>query len=217
MHDDQHGTATVALAAIINACRMTSVTLERAKIGQIGLGAAGSAIALLAIAFGAADVLVSDRDRDAVSRLVAAGARAAELDDLMREADIVVAATGRPGLIAPGAVRQGQVVFALSNPDPEIQPSDAIKAGAAFASDGRSINNALAFPGLFRGALDAKSRAITREMMIAAARSIATHAEPGEVVPSPLVRRVHQAVREAVAAEARRLGLENTAALGRVR
>ncbi|HEY4116695.1 MAG TPA: malic enzyme-like NAD(P)-binding protein [Byssovorax sp.] len=213
MHDDQHGTATVALAALINACKITGVDLARARIGQIGLGAAGSAIALLAMAFGAADVIVHDPSEPARKRLVDRGARAADLETLMKDADIVIAATGRPGLIPAKLVRPGQVIFALSNPEAEIEPSDALAAGAAFASDGRSINNALAFPGLFRGALDAKSRAITEGMRIAAARAIAAHAEPGEVVPSPLAPEVHRAVRAAVAEEARRSGLANTARL----
>jgi malate dehydrogenase (oxaloacetate-decarboxylating) len=217
MHDDQHGTATVALAAVLNACKMTGVELGRARVGQIGLGAAGSAIARLMMAHGARDVLVTDRSEDAMRWLGDQGARPVDLATLMREADIVVAATGRPGLIDPKWIRPGQVIFPLSNPDPEIQPVDAIAAGAAFCSDGRSINNALAFPGLFRAALLVKSRAITPEMRIAAARAIAACAEPGEVVPSPLQRHVHDAVVEAVAAAARAQGLENTARLPRTR
>lgn len=217
LHDDQHGTATVALAAVINACRVAGVSLERARVGQIGLGAAGSAIARLMIAFGVGDVLVTDPSEEARRWLAGFGARPVDQATLMREADIVIAATGRPGLIDPATVRPGQVLFPLSNPDPEIDPHDAIRAGAAFASDGRSINNALAFPGLFRGALDVKSRAITPEMMIAAARALASLAEPGEVVPSPLVLSVHQEVRRVVAAEATARGLAGTARLARRR
>jgi malate dehydrogenase (oxaloacetate-decarboxylating) len=133
----------------------------------------------------------------------------------MRESDIVIATTGRPNLIDPQQVRPGQVLFPLSNPYPEIDPGAAMAAGAAFATDGRTINNALAYPGIFRGALDVRSRAITREMMIAAARAIAACAEPGDVVPSPLVPAVHAAVRDAVIAEAQRLGLAGTAKLTR--
>ncbi len=214
-HDDQHGTATVALAAVINACKAAGLSLERARVGQIGLGAAGSAIARLMIAYGVGDVLVTDRSEEAQRWLAGFGARPVDQATLMREADIVIAATGRPGLIDPASVRPGQVVFPLSNPDPEIDPRDALRAGAAFASDGRSVNNALAFPGLFRGALDVRSRAITPEMMIAAARALAALADPGEVVPSPLVLSVHQEVRRAVAAEATARGLAGTARLGR--
>ena len=211
MHDDQHGTATVALAAVINACRIIGIELSRAKVAQIGLGAAGSAIARLMIAYGVGDVLVHDRSEEAVSWLEKQGARRADLPTLMREADIVLAATGRPGLITPSMVREGQILFPLSNPDPEIDPSEALKAGASFAADGRSINNALAYPGIFRGALDVRSRAITHEMMIAAARAIAQKALPHEVVPSPLDPAVHEAVRDAVIAEAKARGLANTA------
>jgi malate dehydrogenase (oxaloacetate-decarboxylating) len=215
MHDDQHGTATVALAAVINACAITGVELSRARVGQIGLGAAGSAIARLMMAYGVGDVLVHDRAEEAMRWLGTLGARPVDLETLMRESDIVIATTGRPKLIDPKLVRPGQVIFPLSNPYPDIEPVEALAAGAAFATDGRTINNALAYPGLFRGALDVRSRAITREMMIAASKAIAAYAEEGEVVPSPMAPGVHAAVRDAVIAEARKLGLEGTARLVR--
>lgn len=215
MHDDQHGTATVALAALLNACKMTGVAIEKARVGQIGLGAAGSAIARLMMTYGARDVLVHDRSEESMKWLEKLGARPVDLVTLMKEADIVIAATGKPGLIEPKWIRPGQVIFPLSNPDPEIEPTDAKAAGAAFCSDGRSINNALAFPGLFRAALEVESRAITPGMRIAAARAIAACAEPGEVVPSPLLRNVHDAVVAAVSDAARAEGLEKTARLTR--
>jgi malate dehydrogenase (oxaloacetate-decarboxylating) len=211
MHDDQHGTATVALAAVINACKLIGRELAGARVGQIGLGAAGSAIARLIMAYGVRDVIVSDVSVAAVERMVGFGARAADLATLMRDADIVIATTGRPGLIAAESIRPGQVILSLSNPEPEIDPAAALAAGAAFASDGRSINNALAFPGLFRGAFLARSRSIEPAMLLAAAVTIAEHAEAGELVPSPLALPVHQAVAEAVAAKARELDLESTA------
>jgi malate dehydrogenase (oxaloacetate-decarboxylating) len=213
MHDDQHGTATAALAAIINACRLTGLDLRKAKMGQIGLGAAGSAIARLALAYGVGEVLVTDVSAEATARMGTFGARPVTLEALMKEADIVVAATGRPGLVAPEQIRKGQVIFSLSNPQPEIDTARALAAGAAFASDGRSINNALAFPGLFRGALSARSKSITREMMVAAADVIAARAHDGEIVPSPLDRDVHVAVTAAVAAKAVEQGLGGTARL----
>jgi malate dehydrogenase (oxaloacetate-decarboxylating) len=215
MHDDQHGTATVALAAVLNVCKMTGVELSRARVGQIGLGAAGSAIARLMMTYGARDVLVHDRSEEAMAWLGGHGARPTDLGTLMRESDIVIAATGRPGLIDPKLIRPGQVIFPLSNPNPEIDPNEALAAGAAYASDGRTINNALAFPSLFKGALAVRSRAITPEMRIAAARAIASCAEPGEVVPSPLSSAVHETVTAAVIAAAKAQGLENTARLGR--
>jgi malate dehydrogenase (oxaloacetate-decarboxylating) len=213
MHDDQHGTAVVTLAAVINACRMTGRELKRSRMGQIGLGAAGSAIARLALAYGLGEVLVTDVSEAARETLAAAGARPVALAELMREADIVVATTGRPGLISPEMVHAGQVIFALSNPNAEIVPQVAREAGAAFAGDGRSINNALAFPGIFRGALRARSKAIRPEMLVAAAEAIAAMAEPGEVVPSPLNLAVHEAVAQAVEAKADELGLRGTAKL----
>jgi malate dehydrogenase (oxaloacetate-decarboxylating) len=211
MHDDQHGTAVVALAAVINACKLTGIELSRAHVGQIGLGAAGSAIARLVLAYGVRDVLVTDTSPEAVARMVGFGARAASLDTVMKEADIVLATTGRPGLVTAAMIRKGQVVFSLSNPDPEIDSRAAVAAGAAYASDGRSINNALAFPGIFRGALSVRSRSIEPPMLLAAAAAIAGLAEDGALVPSPLSRAVPDAVAAAVAAKARELGLENTA------
>ncbi len=213
MHDDQHGTAIVALAAVLNACKITGVDPASSRIGQIGLGAAGSAIARLALSFGPREVLVTDVSPLAVAGLEADGARGVDLATLMREADIVIATTGKPGLIQPAMVRPGQVIFSLSNPEPEIAPEAAMAAGAAFAGDGRSINNALAYPGLFKGILEARARTFTPEMFADAARVIASFALPGDVVPSPFDMRIHDAVRSAVVERARAQGLLNTAEL----
>ncbi len=211
MHDDQHGTATAALAALIGASRRCGVELKSSRIGQVGLGAAGSAIARLAQRYGVKEVIVHDVNQDAVARATARGARAASLLELLQDADIIIATTGRPGLIQPSMLRGGQVVFALSNPAPEIEPHVALVAGARFASDGRTINNALAFPGIFRGALEARSRRIVPEMLIAAAEAIAGLAPTDELVPSPLHAQLHEAVARAVADAARAVGLEGTA------
>ena len=128
----------------------------------------------------------------------------ATLAQVMAEADIVIATTGVPGLIRPEMVRPGQVILALSNPDPEIEPQAALAAGAAFAADGKSINNVLGFPGLFRGALEAGALRFTDEMLVAAAETIADLAGEHELVPEPLDPAVHNAVAQAVkrAAEA---------------
>lgn len=213
MHDDQHGTAVATLAAVVSVCRMAGKELKRACVGQIGLGAAGSAIASLALAYGVGEVLVTDLSEAAVARVVAMGAKRADLAGLMQQADIVVCATGRPGLITPDLIRKGQVIFSLSNPDPEIDPAAAIRAGASFASDGRSINNSLAFPGLFKGALAVRSRAITKEMMVAVIDAIARCADAGEIVPPTLDPEVHEAVTRAVIEKAKEQGLEGTARL----
>ncbi len=213
MHDDQHGTAVVTLAAIINACKLTGLNLRQSKLGQIGLGAAGSAIARLALAYGAGSVLVTDVNSASVAALTEAGARAATLPELLREAEIVICTTGKVGLIRPEMIRPGQIIFALSNPYPEIDPDAALAAGAAYAADGAAINNALAFPGIFLGALEVRARTLHPQMFIAAAEAIASNVSPSEVVPSPLDPRVHNAVRQAVADCARGLGLSNTATL----
>jgi malate dehydrogenase (oxaloacetate-decarboxylating) len=209
-HDDQFGTATVALAAVINAAKLTGIDLRRARVGQVGLGAAGSAIASLLVRYGVGHLLVCDRSEAAKARVTGSGVRGVSLETLLRESEIVVAATGVPHLIPPSAIHAGQVVLALSNPVPEISATDAIAAGAAFAADGRSINNALAFPGLFKGALLARAREIRPEMMIAAAETIAAAAAVGDLVPSPLLRSLHRDVAGAVRACANRLGLEGT-------
>jgi malate dehydrogenase (oxaloacetate-decarboxylating) len=128
------------------------------------------------------------------------------MEDVMSEADVVVATTGRPGLIEPSMVRSGQVILALTNPDPEIAPDVAEKAGAAFAGDGRSVNNVLGYPGIFRGALRAGAGEIDVEMKLAAANAIADMAHGDELVPDALDRRVHDAVADAVQEAAEQSG-----------
>jgi malate dehydrogenase (oxaloacetate-decarboxylating) len=210
MHDDQHGTATAALAALLNVSRLVGRDLRTARVGQIGLGAAGSAIARLMMRYGVPEVLGFDVSEPARARAETFGIRCVDLDTLMEQADVVVATTGRAGLIRPEQVRRGQVLFALSNPDPEIAPDVAIAAGAAYAADGRSINNALAFPGIFKGALSVRSSRITPEMLVAAAEAIAGATDGRSIVPSPLDPAVHVAVTKAVAEAARAQGLAET-------
>jgi len=159
MHDDQHGTAVVALAALKNATRYAGHDLAASTVGQVGLGAAGTGIARLLRAYGVKHILGTDRNPAAVARLESLGGEGATLEALMQRADIVIATTGVKGLIQPQWVRPGQVILALSNPDPEIEPLVARAQGAAFAADGKGINNLLAYPGLFKGALEADARA----------------------------------------------------------
>ncbi|HEY8052989.1 MAG TPA: malic enzyme-like NAD(P)-binding protein [Steroidobacteraceae bacterium] len=202
MHDDQHGTAVVALAALLNAARYSGVDLKASIIGQIGLGAAGTGIVRLLQAHGVRHVLGTDRNAQAVARLEAMGGEGVTLEALMQRADIVIATTGVKGLIKPQWVRKGQVILALSNPDAEIEPLVARAQGAAFAADGKGINNVLAFPGLFRGALDARARRFTDAMLMAAADAIAGLAQGDELVPDPLEKHVHEKVAAAVRAAA---------------
>ncbi|KAF1679753.1 NAD-dependent malic enzyme [Bacillus sp. SKDU12] len=199
MHDDQHGTAVVTLAAAISACRSAGVNLKEAKVGQIGLGAAGVAICRMFMAYGVKAVCGTDKSETAMNRLEQYGGQAvASIEELMETCDIVIATTGVPGLIKPAFVRTGQVILALSNPKPEIEPDAALQAGAAYAADGRSVNNVLGFPGIFRGALNAKSKDINHEMLVAAAEAIAACTKQGDVVPQPLDPNVHQEVAAAV-------------------
>jgi malate dehydrogenase (oxaloacetate-decarboxylating) len=202
MHDDVHGTAVVTLAAALVACRHAHVRLEDAAVGQLGLGAAGFGIAALMRDAGVKRVLASDPNPASHERARERGIEIADLETVMREADVVVATTGRPGLISPGMVRRGQVVLALTNPVPEIEPDAALEAGAAFAADGTSVNNVLGYPGIFRGALDAGAGSITSAMKLAAASAIASETEESELVPDVLDRHVHEHVAEAVRAAA---------------
>jgi malate dehydrogenase (oxaloacetate-decarboxylating) len=202
LHDDQHGTAVVALAALMNATRRVGRSLADSVIGQIGLGAAGLGIVRLLRSQGAAGILGADLDASALDRLSALGGTPATLVRIMQEADIVIATTGARGLIKPDMVRRGQIVLALSNPDPEIEPLVALERGAAFAADGKGINNVLGFPGLFRGALDARARAFTDTMLLAASHAIAGCAGADDLVPDALDKNVHARVADAVRAAA---------------
>jgi malate dehydrogenase (oxaloacetate-decarboxylating) len=204
MHDDQHGTGVVALAALLNVTRELGPQLDQMVVGLIGLGAAGMGIGKLLRSYGVKELVGSDLKREALQRFEHIGGRASDLEGVMAEAQVVIATTGAPGLISPDLVREGQIVLALSNPDPEIRPTAALAAGAVFAADGRSVNNALGFPGIFRGALRARTRRITSAMKIAAAETIASYAEPGSLVPSILHEEVHGAVADAVEAAAQR-------------
>ncbi len=202
MHDDQHGTATVLLAAVFSALRQTGREGDRdLTCAQVGLGAAGLAIASLLLTAGFRVVGV-DPGADARQRLEALGGTTASLEDAAAQADVLIATTGVVGLITPEMIRPGQIVLALSNPIPEITPEAALEAGAAFAADGRSVNNALAFPGLFKAALDVGAPAITNAMKIAAAQAISALAPEDELVPSPFHPDVHNHVLEAVRAAA---------------
>ncbi|MBV9474122.1 MAG: NAD-dependent malic enzyme [Solirubrobacterales bacterium] len=206
MHDDVHGTAVVTLAAAIVACRRAGVELRSATVGQLGLGAAGFGIAALMVDGGARRVIAFDPLAASHARAAARGIELGTMEDVLRESDVVVATTGRAGLIEPAMVRPGQVILALTNPYPEIEPEDAERAGAAFAADGRSVNNVLGYPGIFRGALMAGASAITLEMKMAAAEALADLARGDEIVPDALDQGVHDAVAQAVARAAERGG-----------
>jgi malate dehydrogenase (oxaloacetate-decarboxylating) len=198
LHDDQHGTAVVALAALINAARQAGRSLRESVVGQVGLGAAGTGIVRLLRAYGVEHILGADRSPEAIERLRTLGGEGASLEEIMQRADIIIATTGVKGLIKPEWVRPGQVILALSNPDPEIEPLVARERGAAFAADGKGINNVLAFPGLFKGALAARVTRFSDQMLMAAADAIAQLAKGDELVPDALDKAVHERVAAAV-------------------
>ena len=198
MHDDVHGTAVVTFAAAIAACRQVDIRLDAAVVGQIGLGAAGFGIASLMHDAGVKRVIASDPNPRAQDQARAHGIEIATLDEVMAQADVVVATSGRPGLISPDMIGPGQVILALTNPVPEIEPDDALAAGAAFAADGTSVNNVLGYPGIFRGALLAGATTINLPMKRAAAWALAGLTVESELVPDVLDRNVHDAVAQAV-------------------
>lgn len=199
MHDDQHGTAVVTLAAALSACRYTGINLKQAVVGQIGLGAAGLAISRMLLEYGVKEVCGSDLQESSLVRLRSFGGTVMNsIEELMEHCDIIIATTGVSGLIKPELVRKGQIILALSNPFPEITPEDALEAGAAYAADGRLVNNVLGFPGIFRGALNASAKSITYPMLLAAAKAIVDATHNGDLVPHPLDPNVHAAVAKAV-------------------
>ncbi len=207
LHDDQHGTAVVSTAALKVACRKTKRDLGKSVIGQIGLGAAGNAIAKMLMQITGNPVLGADLTKDALKRHEANGGKRSDLKEIMATCDIVISTTGAPGLIKPEMVRKGQIILALSNPRPEIEPEVALKHGAAFAADGKSVNNVLGFPGIFRGAVDTWTPRITDEMLIAASDAIADYTPTDQLVPNPLDRKLHETVAHAVASKAIEQGL----------
>lgn len=199
LHDDQHATAAVVLGALITISHRTGFDLEDCRVGILGLGAAGAGIAHLLKAFGVKEILGADLRADATERLKQEGGTPADLAGVMKKSDIVVATTGVPGLIKPEMVKRDQIILAISNPDPEIDPEVAIAGGARFAADGRTINNALAFPGLFKGALMSEAKRFTAKMKLAAAHAIAGQTRLDDLVPDILDRSVHEHVANAVA------------------
>ncbi len=207
LHDDQHGTAVVTVATLTTATRKTGHDLGKAVIGQVGLGAAGNAIARMLMQITGNPVLGTDLSEAALLLHEANGGKRASLAELMQACDIVVATTGVRGLIKPEMVHKGQIILALSNPYPEIEPELALQHGAAYALDGKSVNNVLGFPGIFRGAVDTWTPRITHEMLVAAAMAIADYTTDDQLVPNPLDHKLHMAVAHAVATKAIEQGL----------
>lgn len=199
MHDDQHGTAVVTLAAVINACKSVGRDPKSLKIGQLGLGAAGQAIARLLQSYTENQVQGFDVNQPATDHFIKHGGAAASVEEIMKNCDLVVMTTGKKDLIKSKMIKKGQIVFALSNPYPEITIGEALDAGAAFAIDGTRVNNLLGYPGIFKGALLVRATKITTNMLVAAAEAIAASAPDGEPVPDVLDTKNHANVAQAVA------------------
>ena len=207
MHDDQHGTAVVSTAALKVVAKRAGVDIGKATIGQIGLGAAGNAIGKMLMGLTGNPVMGTDLSESALERFERDGGKRASLKEIMSDCEIVIATTGTPDLIKPEMVRNGQVILALSNPSPEIDPEVALERGAIFAADGKSVNNVLGFPGIFRGAVDSRAPRITHEMLIAAVDVLVRETPSGELMPNPLDKKVHREVARAVAEMAIRQGI----------
>lgn len=205
-HDDQHGTAVVVLAGLINAMKVTGKSLSQCKVVTIGAGAAGTAIMKLLRHYGVGSIVAVDskgvigNSRDDLNDEKKAllpyldASQSGTLDDAIEGADIFIGVS-KPGLLTPEMVQRmapNPIIFALSNPTPEIMPDIAKQAGAAVVATGRSdfpnqVNNATAFPGIFRGALDNGVKKITDDHKIAAAEVIASlveHPTADEIIPS---------------------------------
>jgi malate dehydrogenase (oxaloacetate-decarboxylating) len=222
-HDDQHGTAIVTAAGLLNAIKVTGKKMGELKIVLSGAGAAGIAIGTLLTHMGFGDVVACDRQgaiyrgRDGLNSAKAAFAnisnkenKSGSLADVLVGADVFVGVS-QPGLVTPemvGTMNDG-IVFAMANPTPEIMPNEALAGGAKVVATGRSdfpnqINNVLVFPGIFKGALRSRAPQITEEMEIKAAHAIASHVPEAElradyIIPSALDKTVADVVAEAVA------------------
>ena len=230
-HDDQHGTAVVTAAALLNALKFTGRKIEDIKVVMSGAGAAGSAIIKLLIELGLKNVIMCDRkgaiyegreglneEKAKMAAITNRERQAGSLADVLKGADAFI------GVSAPGTVTEEMVktmakdpiLFPMANPVPEIMPDLAMKAGAAVVGTGRSdfpnqINNVLAFPGIFRGALDVRAKDINDPMNAAAAHAIANLIDESElradyIIPDPFDPRVKEAVSAAVAKAARETG-----------
>ena len=231
-HDDQHGTAVVTLAAMLNALKVVDKKIEEIRVVTSGAGAAGIAIIKLLIAMGLKDVVLCDRtgaiyegrenlnaEKIEMAKITNRSMRKGTLEEVLKGADVFIGVSA-PGCVTPEMVKNmadKPIIFPMANPTPEIMPDLAKEAGAAVVGTGRSdfpnqINNVLAFPGIFRGALDVRASDINDEMKVAAAKAIASFVTDDTlsadyIIPSALDKNVSAAVAQAVAEAARKTGV----------
>ena len=223
-HDDQHGTAIITLAGMINALKLVGKKIEDVKIVTSGAGAAGIAIIKLLMSMGLKNVIMTDRTgaiykgrenlnpiKEEMAEITNQNCEKGKLADVIKGADVFIGVSG-PGTLTKDMVRtmaKDPIIFACANPTPEIFPDEAKEAGAAVVSTGRSdfpnqINNVLAFPGIFRGALDVRASDINAEMKVAASYALANLVSDEElnadyIIPAAFDPRVKDAVAKAVA------------------
>lgn len=225
-HDDQHGTAIIVLSGLINALKIVNKNIEDLKIVVNGAGSAGTAITKLLLSYGAKNIIVCDRDgalnRDTtytnsyfteLSNITNPNNESGILKDVIKNADVFIGVSA-PNIVSKemvASMNTDAILFAMANPTPEIFPEDAKEAGAKVIGTGRSdfpnqINNVLAFPGIFRGALDVRATEINEEMKIAAANAIANSVSDEELNPNYIIpkafnlevqKRVAEAVKDA--------------------
>ena len=231
-HDDQHGTAVVTTAAMLNALKVTGRKLEDIRVVTSGAGAAGIAIIKLLVSLGLKDVIMCDRkgaiyegreglnaEKEEMAKISNREMRKGSLADVLKGADVFIGVSA-PGTVTPEMVKTmapNPILFPMANPVPEIMPDLAKEAGAAVVGTGRSdfpnqINNVLAFPGIFRGALDVRAKDINDEMKVAAAYAIADLIDEKDlnadyIIPNPFDKRGAPAVAKAVAEAAKKTGV----------
>ena len=231
-HDDQHGTAVVTLAAMLNALKLAGKKLDQIRVVTSGAGAAGIAVIRLLMALGLKEVILCDRqgaiydgrdglnaEKQEMAKISNLNKTSGSLAQVLVGADVFIGVSA-PGCVTPEMVKSmndNPILFPMANPTPEIMPDLAYTAGAAIVGTGRSdfpnqINNVLAFPGIFRGALDVRASDINDEMKIAAAKAIANYIpdnelRPDYIIPSALDKNVSKAVARAVAQAARDSGV----------
>ena len=231
-HDDQHGTAVVTMAAMLNALKVVGKKIDEIKVVTSGAGAAGIAIIKLLISMGLKNVIMYDRkgaiykgreglnkEKEEMAEISNQNMEKGSLADVIKGADVFIGVSA-PGTVTPEMIKTmapNPILFPMANPTPEIMPEEAKAAGAAVIGTGRSdfpnqINNVLAFPGIFRGALDVRASDINDEMKVAAAYAIANIITDEErnaeyIIPNPFDKRVAKAVAEAVAKAARDTGV----------
>jgi len=232
-HDDQHGTAVVTLASLINALKLVDKKLEEVRVVISGAGAAAIAICRLLLVAGAKNITLCDRKgaiyegrkegmnsiKEQMAKVTNPGRKQGTLADMLVGADVFIGVSG-PGTVTADMIRtmnKNPIIFACANPTPEIFPDEAKAGGAAVVATGRSdfpnqINNVLAFPGIFRGTFDVRAKTINEEMKMAAAKAIAglisdDELDADHIIPAALDPRVVPAVAAAVTNAARRTGV----------